>query len=337
VLGRVEEKEGRRLVHDEPLPADGSVAPGSILLGFWAPDRAPVRLPLLLAPGEAVNVTLRLWPAASVPEGFVLVPPGRFLWGTAGGEEVRAFFGGPPMHTAETGAFLIARNETTYADWIAYLRALPDDERRLRTPGVRDQGFVLALAELPDGGFELTIGPEARPYTARTGELLRYPGRRLRAEQDWSRFPVSGVSFEDVLAYVAWLDRTGHVPGARPCDEREWERAARGADGRAFPGGDRLAADDANHDLTYGRDPLGFGPDTVGSHPASDSPFGVHDLAGNVWEWTTSAEQRGAPVLRGGSFYQRSLDSRCENRQAVEPTHRSVFVGVRTCATPRVP
>ncbi len=280
-------------------------------------------------------MTVHLAPAASVPEGFVFVPAGRFLWGTAGGEEVRGFFGGPPLHAAETGAFLIARDETTYADWIAFLRSLSGDERRLRTPGARDQGFVVALAELPDGGFELTIGPEGHPYTARTGALLRYPGRRLRAEQDWSRLPVSGVSFDDALAYAAWLDRTGRVPGARPCDEREWERAARGADDRAFPGGDQLDPDDANHDLTYGRDPLGFGPDMVGSHPASDSPFGVHDLAGNVWEWTTSAEPPGAPVLRGGGFYQRSLDSRCENRQAADPAHRSVFVGARICATSR--
>ena len=164
---------------------------------------------------------------------------------------------------------------------------------------------------------------------------MRFPGRHLRVEQDWSRFPVSGVSFDDVLAVRARSTRTGRVPGARPCDEREWERAARGADGRAFPGGDRLAPDDANFDLTYGREPQSFGPDIVASHPASDSPFGVHDLAGNVWEWTTSAEQPGAPVLRGGSFYQRSLDSRCENRQPAVPAHRSVLLGVRICATPR--
>jgi formylglycine-generating enzyme required for sulfatase activity len=336
-LSRFELKEGRRVAREEPRRADGSVAPGSLLLRFSAPGRVPVRLPILLAPGEAVEVTLHLPAAGSIPEGFVLVPAGRFLWGTGSGEEARAFFGGPPLHPAETGAFLIARDETTYADWLAFLRALPEEERRRRAPSARDQGFVTALAELPDGGFELMLGPEGRPYTARTSAPLRYPGRRLRAEQDWARLPVSGVSFEDALRYVAWLDQTGRVPGARLCDEREWERAARGADGREFPGGDRLGPDDADHDLTYGRDPESFGPDMVGAHPASDSPFGVHDLAGNVWEWTTSVEQPGAPVLRGGGFYQRSLDSRCENRQPAVPAYRSAFVGVRACATPPAP
>jgi formylglycine-generating enzyme required for sulfatase activity len=333
-LARVELEAGRRVEHDEPLSGDGSVAPGSLVLGFSAPGRATIRLPIVVAAGDVTAVALDLPAASSVPPGFVFVPPGRFLWGTSGGEEQRAFFGGPPMHGARTGAFLIARDETTYADWIAFLRDLPEDERHRRAPRARDQGFVLALDEIADGGFELTFGPEARPRTARLGVPFLYPARHARVEQDWSRFPVSGVSFDDLLAYAAWLERTGRVPRARPCDEREWERAARGADGRAFPSGDRLSPEDANHDLTYGRDPLAFGPDAVGSHPASDSPFGIHDLAGNVWEWTTSAEQQGAPVLRGGSFYQRSLDSRCENRQAAEAAHRSVFVGVRVCATP---
>jgi len=161
--------------------------------------------------------------------------------------------------------------------------------------------------------------------------------QRRRAEVAWSHLPVSGVSFEDAQAFAGWLDRTGRVPGARLCEEREWERAARGADGRGFPGGDRLEPDDANHDVTYERDALGFGPDEIGSHPASDSPFGVRDLAGNVWEWTTSAERPGAPMLRGGSYYQRSLDSRAENREPGEPRLRRVFLGVRICATPQRP
>jgi formylglycine-generating enzyme required for sulfatase activity len=156
-------------------------------------------------------------------------------------------------------------------------------------------------------------------------------------EHDWLRFPVSAVSFEDGVAYAAWLARTGRIPGARVCGEREWERAARGADGRLFPGGPRLAPEDADVDLTYGRDPRGFGPDEVGAHPASDSPFDVQDLAGNVWEWVSSAHHPDQPVARGGGFFQASIGARTENREPGVSTHRDAFMGIRLCATPLSP
>jgi formylglycine-generating enzyme required for sulfatase activity len=111
----------------------------------------------------------------------------------------------------------------------------------------------------------------------------------------------------------------------------EWERAARGADGRSFPGGDSLSGDDADIDETYGRDPLGFGPDPVGLHPKSTSPVGVADLAGNAWEMTVSPS--GAPAIRGGSWYQGALTARSVNREPSEPTARSLLVGARLCAT----
>jgi len=156
----------------------------------------------------------------------------------------------------------------------------------------------------------------------------------MRAEQDWTRFPVAAVSFQDSLAFAAWLNRTHRVPGARLCNEYEWERAARGADGRTFPSGSALAPEDANIDVTYGRDPLAFGPDEVGSHPASRSPVGADDMAGNVWEWTRSVETANAPVERGGCWYNGELTSRSVNRERGEPTQRHIWIGVRVCATP---
>jgi len=144
---------------------------------------------------------------------------------------------------------------------------------------------------------------------------------------------VSGISFEDARAYARWLDQTGRVPGARLCTEQEWERAARGADDRKYPHGDRLLPDDANFDATYGKKPDAFGPDEVGSHPASRSPFGLDDMAGNVLEWTERSAGSRGPVIRGGSYYDASIGQRTENRHEPEPTFRDPTLGLRLCAS----
>ncbi|WP_437587203.1 nSTAND1 domain-containing NTPase [Sorangium sp. So ce1000] len=316
--------------------ADRPVPPGSVVLVLSAPGRASARLPLVLERGEARRIALDLPPAATMPEGFVFIPPGRFLYGSASAD-ARAFFSTQPIHPVETGAYLIAENETTFAEWIAFLRDLRPAERIQRMPRGGGDGFVVALAELPDGDYELTFGQETHRAAARIGEPIHYVGRDRRATQDWTRFPVSGILLDDVLAYAAWLDRTGRVPGARVCTEHEWERAARGADGRAYPGGERLSADDANVDVTYGRSHLGFGPDEVGSHRASDSPFGVHDMAGNVWEFTSSVADPREPVVRGGSSFHQVVDARAENRNPIGAAHRDASVGARICATPGSP
>ncbi|WP_437834242.1 nSTAND1 domain-containing NTPase [Sorangium sp. So ce1153] len=315
--------------------ADRPVAPGSVVLVFSAPGRASVRLPLVLERGEPHRVTIDLPLATAVPEGFVFVPPGRFLYGSATAD-VRTFLGTQPLHPVDTGAYLISKNETTLAEWIAFLRSLLPDERRRRMPRAGASGFIVELAE-PDRDYEFTFGQETHRSTARMGQPFRYLRRDRRMSQDWTRFPVSGILFDDVLAYAAWLDRTRLVPGARLCTEHEWERAARGADGRSFPGGEKLRADDANIDVTYHRKIVNFGPDEVGSHGFSDSPFGLHDMAGNVWEFTSSVEYPLEPVARGGSTLQSAVDARGDNRAPQGRDRRDAFIGARICATPAPP
>jgi hypothetical protein len=91
---------------------------------------------------------------------------------------------------------------------------------------------------------------------------------------------VAAISPADVERYLLWLRQTGKVPGRGCAPRRSGKRAARGADDRVYPHGDELERDDANFDLTYGRLDSAFGPDAVGAHPATRSPFGLDDLAG---------------------------------------------------------
>jgi formylglycine-generating enzyme required for sulfatase activity len=295
-----------------------------------------VRLPLQLGAGERRVAHVEVPPPAEIPAGFVYVPAGAFLYGSADDEDVRqGFMRTQPLRELHTGPFLIARHEVTFAEYLAFLDELPAAERERRRPDATGRSHRLALRH--QGGawhFELeAIGLHL--YRARAGEMVRYRARNRRlAVQDWSRFPVAGISYADGVAFASWLARRGRVPGARLCTEHEWERAARGADGRRFPWGGRAEPDDMNHDRTYGQQPLAFGPDEVGAHPAGRSPFGLDDMAGNVWELTRSIAEDGEAVSRGGSWYLSEIGSRSANREPIDANMRLPDNGLRLCATP---
>jgi len=111
----------------------------------------------------------------------------------------------------------------------------------------------------------------------------------------WDNKPVTWISLEDARAYAAWA-------GKRLPHEWEWQYAAQGADGRAFPWGDSWNAK-AVAQVDRGRDLSG--PADVGTHASGNSPFGVQDMVGNVWQWTDEYldEHTRAAILRGGSYY----------------------------------
>jgi formylglycine-generating enzyme required for sulfatase activity len=314
------------------------VGNGAWLVDARAPGRAPVRLPLAIARGESRRIALTLPPANAVPAGFVYIPAGEGLFGSSEPEELRDWSNAVAAHPVHTDAYLIAVHETTNAEWIAYLEAISEAEREKRRPRVTSTGAAvrggLEVSRDAAGRWQIAFQPTDTLARAAWGEPLRYPSRSKRAEQDWRRMPVAGVSFDDVQAYARWLRETERVRGARLCTEFEWERAARGTADRKFPHGATLAADDANVDITYGKVAGSFGPDEVGSHPASRSPFGVEDMTGNVWEWVASSLARDKPAARGGAFYFDAYTARVANRATPEPTFRSLTVGVRICATP---
>jgi serine/threonine protein kinase/formylglycine-generating enzyme required for sulfatase activity len=316
------------------LPAGSyrlSLAASSTHVGFY--------YPVLIREGQNVEISLEVPLRSEVPAGFVYVPPGRFLFGSSN-EEIRStFLDTVPIHEVHTDSFLIARYETTTREWIDFLEALSPDERKLRTPrGSADAsgGFVSLRREPIEHGAETwtyMIRPTNRLYKAHEGDPFVYHGRTTRQSQDWTRFPVTGISAEDAEAYCSWLNRSGRVPRARLCTEYEWERAARGADGRDFPHGSSLSTDDANFDLTYGRVNEAYGPDEVGAHPLSESPFGLSDMVGNVWEMTRSVLDRGQLVIRGGSFYQFRPAQQTSNRNPVARATRDQTIGLRVCAS----
>jgi formylglycine-generating enzyme required for sulfatase activity len=93
-----------------------------------------------------------------------------------------------------------------------------------------------------------------------------------------------------------------------------------------------LAVDDANFDLTYGRRPLAFGPDEVGMHEASRSPFGLDDMAGNLLEITRAGVDGSQFVARGGGYYYDRRSARVTNREPVERNLRYPTFGFRACA-----
>nr|QKW93748.1 serine/threonine protein kinase [Vitiosangium cumulatum] len=311
---------------------------GSYHLRLTRSGRVPVDLPLLLTRGGHERFHLVL--PEAVPEGYVYIPPGCFLLGSADPDPMRIFMSAAPLHRFCLGeGYLIGRTEVTFQDWLDYLDTLPpgaEARRTLEQPRFGLAGAAVTLRQQRGGGWTFSfLGSSGLVLTAREGEPIRYPGRQEGHRQtvDWRKLPLTGVSAEDLQGYFYWLDQSGRLPGARLCNELEWERAARGADGRAYPHGDRLRPDDVNIDVTYGRQSTAFGPDEVGAHPASASPFGLLDMAGNAFELTRPATaDLGRIVLRGGAWYFDQSGARVANRTAGEPAQRDALIGVRVCA-----
>ena len=113
----------------------------------------------------------------------------------------------------------------------------------------------------------------------------------FRSELD---LPVLCVTWFQAAAFVRWLAKTTGRPFHLPSD-LEWEKAARGADGRAFPMGNRM--DPAFAKLRESR-PEATQPEPVGAFVHDESPYGVRDLAGGVGDWTCTAAD-GKPLPEG--------------------------------------
>ena len=150
--------------------------------------------------------------------------------------------------------------------------------------------------------------------------------------------PVEWVSWHDAIAYCKWLAETTRKPYRLP-SEAEWEKGARGSDGRIYPWGNRWFWKGRN---TSGGE--GGGTVPVGAYPQGASPYGLLHMAGNVWEWCSSLirdypynsddgredlEADEVRALRGSAYIGGQLYDRCAYRHGMIHGERCWGVGFR--------
>lgn len=149
----------------------------------------------------------------------------------------------------------------------------------------------------------------------------------------WQGWPVLAVSWIDAVGYCNWLTAR-HQDTRWEFDlpsEEEWEKSARGADGRYFPWGDSL--DDAFCAMVESRAGERVGPEPFGLYPVDEGPFGIRDLCGGVIEWTRTPSWDGACRIRkGGSWRSQAAICRCAFRDNVPPVYVDGANGFRLVA-----
>ena len=156
-------------------------------------------------------------------------------------------------------------------------------------------------------------------------------------DPQFARQPVAGVTWFQAQAYAAWA-------GGRLPTEAEWEKACRGTDHRTYPWGNQ---DPTGELLNFAGTGL-LTWSAVGSYPKGASPYGALDMAGNVWEWTSSAyadypydpgagregPDANSRVSRGGSFYIDASSVRCAVRFNVSANDSNGNFGFRVVVSP---
>lgn len=312
------------------------VAMGSYVARVLAEGCAPVDYPLRIermthwdgiAPGreEPKVITLPRESELSVEERFV--PAG---WFESGGDEGAP--GALPRRRLWVDGFAMERHPVTVRRYVEFLDALVAQGRSgealehvPREKGTRPDDSSAACRL---DGDSFVLAPDA------DGDLW---------ELDW---PVLLVSWYDAQAYCRWRAAETHLPWRLP-SEYEWEKAARGVDGRNFPWGDHL---DPSWCCIRSSHPGRPTPARVGSHPLDVSVYGVFGLGGNVRDWCADAYRPEGPptdrervvlpdvsdtsstvgrVDRGGTWGNHELDARSALRRWSDPSYRFYVLGFR--------
>ncbi|MCY2993130.1 MAG: SUMF1/EgtB/PvdO family nonheme iron enzyme [Planctomycetota bacterium] len=284
----------------------------SRLAGVVAPQLS--QTPLMRLAIQAADVLgqagLPQYAPAMWDQSWVTIPAGTFLMGAQSAESLKPSYDAEasanesPVHEVHLDAFQIARYPVTVGQY----------QRFVAADGYQCQRWWSG------GGF----GQSSEPGSWE--DQQQYPAR-----------PVVEVSWYEAAAYAAWA-------GARLPTEAEWERAARGTEGRRWPWGNENPDETR---MNYWRVKPNVGsPTPVGIYPRGATSEGICDLSGNVWEWcadrhaddyyrTSPRENPTGPsagsfrVLRGGSWFYCARYCRPASRCDLVPGSRFNFVGLR--------
>jgi len=265
------------------------------------------------AMGRPRRQALRSLPAGDVlvlDQPLIYVAAGEFLMGSDDPELKEACH---PQHRVTLRPYCIGRFPVTHADYQRFIEENPD--------------------------YPVPYNP------MRFAQRYNWERRTRTHPRGLEHHPVVLVTWADALAYCRWLSQVSGLPCRLP-SEAEWEKAAcwDPATGRArrYPWGDEFDEERCNVDA-HGE--LRLESSLVGRYsPAGDSPYELADMAGNVWEWTSSFYQSypydasdgreepgdaGIRVVRGGAYDQNPLSACCAWREAIQPGLCSASVGFR--------
>lgn len=305
---------------------DGGFAFGMIAQHEQQHDETMLATHQLRAGAPALHAAAPDPPVGRGLPGEVLVPAGPFIMGTS--TEAFALDNERPAHTARTGAFWLDTRPVTNRAFAEFIDAGGYDDPRWWS----ERGWAHRCGAGLTAPLFWQRDSDGSWWRARFGVTEPVPGDE----------PVLHVCFFEAEAYAAWA-------GKRLPTETEWEKAARfdpSTDrSRRYPWGDD-GPTPAHANLGQRH----LQPAVAGAYPAGASPLGVHQLIGDVWEWTSS-EFLGYPgfeafpyreysevffgrdyrMLRGGSFGTDATACRGTFRNWDHPVRRQIFTGFR-CA-----
>jgi len=247
------------------------------------------------------------------------IPAGEFIMGSTPSEREYAYRLDEKLHNSS-----VARNNRWF-----------EVEKR-RKPSTAE--YIIDFYPVTNKAYKVFVKETATPFPfvdERTwrGYRLVHPYSTVRRflwrdsgyPEGRGEHPVVLVPHEYAEAYCRWR---GAKEGRRlrlPTEE-EWEKAARGEDGRFFPWGDAFDPKRLN---SYDEGP--FDTEPVGSHPDGMSPYGLYDMAGEVFEWTSTPAPNGRFIVKGGSWDDLPGVTRPAARHARPANLKHILIGFR-CA-----